>query len=136
MAAISIVSYYTVSQLTNMAGSDNNDVINNQNHVVEALQGEQNKLERTEADVNRLSKHIDDLEKPLLIMNDLDTEFIKILSIKSQCDEVASHISNIEVALYDLLKSKLSPNLVNTDSLAQTLNTLRDKLIKRGIHWA
>ena len=56
----------------------------------------------------------------------------KILSIKSQCDEVASHISNIEVSLYDLLKGKLSPNLVNTDSLAQTLNTLRDKLIKKG----
>ena len=69
-------------------------------------------------------------------MNDLDTAFIKILSIKSQCDEVASHISNIEMALYDLLKSKLSPNLVNTDSLAQTLNTLRDKLIKKGIHLA
>ena len=44
MAAISIVSYYTVSQLTNMAGSDNNDIINIQNHVVEALQGEHNKL--------------------------------------------------------------------------------------------
>ena len=42
MAAISIVSYYTVSQLTTMAGSDNSDVINNQNHVVEALQGEHN----------------------------------------------------------------------------------------------
>ena len=47
MAAISIVSYYTVLQLTNMAASDNNDVINNQNHVVEVLQGEHNKLERT-----------------------------------------------------------------------------------------
>ena len=88
MAAISIVSYYTVSQLTNMAGSDNNDVINNQNHVVEALQGEHNKLERTEADVNRLSKHIDDLEKYLLIMNDLDTAFMKILSIKNHYIQV------------------------------------------------
>ena len=107
MAAISIVSYYTVSQLTNMAGSDNNYVINNQNHVVEALQGEHNKLERTEADVNRLSKHIDNLEKNLLIMNDLDTPLIKILLIKSQCDEVTSHISSIEVAIYDLLKGKL-----------------------------
>ena len=37
VAAISIVSYYTVSQLTNMAGCDDNDVIYNQNHVVEAL---------------------------------------------------------------------------------------------------
>ena len=36
------------------------------------------------------------------------------------------------MALYDLLRNKLSPNLVNTDSLAQTLNTLRDKLIKKG----
>ena len=53
MAAISIVSYYTVSQLTNMAGSDDNDVINNQNHVFEALQGDYNKLERREVYVNR-----------------------------------------------------------------------------------
>ncbi|HAO14034.1 MAG TPA: hypothetical protein DDE71_00485, partial [Tenacibaculum sp.] len=34
VAAISIISYYTVSQLTNMAGSDGNDIITNQNHVV------------------------------------------------------------------------------------------------------
>ena len=89
MAVISIVPYYTVSQLTNMSGSDNNDALNNQNHVVEALPGEHNKIERTEADVNRLSKHIDDVEQHLLIMNDLDGAFIKMLSIKSQCDEVA-----------------------------------------------
>ena len=82
VAAISIVSYHTVSQLTNMAGSDNNDVINNQNYVVEALQVEHNKLERIEADVNRLSKHIDDLEKHLLIMNDLDTAFIRYYQLK------------------------------------------------------
>ena len=100
-----------------MAGSDNNDVINNQNLEVEALQGKHNKLERTEADVNRLSKHIDDLETHLPIMNDLGTAFIEILSIKIHCDEVASHISNIEIALYDLSKGKLQPNLVNTDSL-------------------
>ena len=76
VAAISIISYYTVSQLTNMAGSDNNDIINNQNHVVEAIQGEHNKLARTEKDVERLTKHIDELENHLLIMNDLDTAFI------------------------------------------------------------
>ena len=114
-AAILKVSYYAVSQLTNMTGSHKNDVINNQNHVVAALQGEYNKLERKEADVNRLSKHKDDLEKHLLIMNALDTAFKKILSIKSQCDDVASNISNTEVALCDLLKDKLSPNIVNTE---------------------
>ena len=65
-------------------------------------------------------------------MNVLNTAFIKILTIKSQCDEVASYISNIEIALYDSLKGKLSPKLVNTDSLVQTLSTLRDKLIKKG----
>ena len=32
-----------------MAGSDNNDVINNQNHVVDALQGEHNKLSATDS---------------------------------------------------------------------------------------
>ena len=79
MVTISIVSYYTVSQLRNMAGSEYNDVINNHNHVVEALQGEHNKLARTEADVNRRNKYIDDLETHLLIMNDFHTAFIKIL---------------------------------------------------------
>ena len=105
MAAISIVSYYTVSQLTNMTGPNNNDVINNQNHVVEALQGEHNKLERTEADVNRLSKHIDDLEKHLLIMNDLDTAFINILSInKSRRPATKAFVISVytmKLCLYD-----------------------------------
>ena len=49
-----VVSYYTVSQLTNMTGSDKNDVLNNQNHVVKALQGEHNKLAKKETDVKRL----------------------------------------------------------------------------------
>ena len=80
-----------------MAGSDSNDIITNQNRVAEALQGDTTKLLRTEKDDKRLSIHIDDLEKHLLIMNDLDTAFIKILSIKSQCDEIANHISNIEI---------------------------------------
>lgn len=48
VGAISVISYYTVSQLINTAGSDNNDIINNQNHVEEALQGEHNKLSRIE----------------------------------------------------------------------------------------
>ena len=52
-------------------------------NVVEAIQGEHNKLLRTEKDVEILTKHIYDLEKHLLIMNDLDTDFIKILSIKT-----------------------------------------------------
>ena len=94
-----------------MAGSDNSDLINNQNHAVEALKGEHSKLVRTEADVNRLTKHIDDLETHLLIVNDLDTAITKIRLIKSQCDEIASHISNIEIALYDLLSGKLCPHL-------------------------
>ena len=132
VAAISIISYYTVSQLTNMAGSDNNDIITNQNHVVEAIQGEHNKLARTEKDVERLTKHLDELENHLLIMNDLDTAFIKILSIKNQCDEIANHISNIEVALYDLLKGKISPSLVSTENLSQTLNTMRNKINNEG----
>ena len=37
-------------------------------------------------------------------MNDLDTASIKVLSIDSQSDELDSHISNIEIVLYDLLK--------------------------------
>ena len=60
-----------------MAGSDNNDVINYQNPLVEALQGEHNKLERTKAYVNWLSKYMDDLETHLLIMNDLDNAILK-----------------------------------------------------------
>ena len=90
------------------------------------------KLARREIDVNTLTKYIDDLESHLPIMNDLDTAFTKILSIKSQCDEIASHISNIDIALYNLLKGKLSPSLESTDNPAQTLNSLRDKLIKMG----
>ena len=60
------------------------------------------------------------------------TAFTKLLSILSQCDEVASVISNTEITLYDLSKGKLSRHLMNTDSLAQTLNTLSDILIKLG----
>lgn len=115
-----------------MAGSDNNDIITNQNHVKEAIQGEHNQLARTEKDVERLTKQIDDLENHRLVMNDLDTAFIKILSIKSQCDEIANCISNIEIAFYDLLKGKLSPSLVSTASLSKTLNTMRNKIDKEG----
>ena len=65
-------------------------------------------------------------------LNDLDTAFIKLMSIKTQCDEIANHISSIEIALYNLLKDKLSPSLVSTDNLSQTLNTMRNKVTKEG----
>ena len=64
-------------------------------------------------------------------MNDLDTAFIEILSIKSHYDEVARHISNIEMALYDLLKGKLSPSIVSTDNLAQTM-VIERQINKKG----
>lgn len=57
---------------------------------------------------------------------------MKILSIKKQSDEITNHISNIERALYDLLKGKLLTSLISIDSREQTLSTMRNKLIKEG----
>ena len=72
------------------------------------------------------------MEKNLIILNDLETTYIKVLSIKSQVDNIENHISNIEIALYGLLQGRLSPSLLSTNSLIQTLNKLRNRLIKEG----
>ena len=132
IAAISLISYYTLSQLTSIAGANDNDLISNQNHIVEAIQDDHNRLARAESDVKRLTKHIQELEKNLIILNDLETTYIKVLSIKSQVDNIENHISNIEIALYGLLQGRLSPSLLSTNSLIQTLNKLRNRLIKEG----
>ena len=132
VAAISLISYYTLSQLTSIAGANDDDLISNQNHIVEAIQDDHNRLARAESDVKRLTKHIQELEKNLIILNDLETTYIKVLSIKSQVDNIENHISNIEIALYGLLQGRLSPSLLSTNSLIQTLNKLRNRLIKEG----
>ena len=92
VAAISLISYYTLSQLTSIAGANDNDLISNQNHIVEALQDDHNRLAKAESDVKRLTKHIQELEKNLVILNDLETSYIKVLFIQSQVDNIESHI--------------------------------------------
>lgn len=52
--------------------------------MVEALQHEQKELARAESDVERLINHIKESEKNLVILNDLETSFIKGLSIETQ----------------------------------------------------
>lgn len=132
IALVSIISIYSASQLTSIAGSNENDLISNQNHIISAIQDENNRICRYEDNIKHPTNHIKELEKELLIMNDIESTFIKILGIKTQPIAITNHLQEIEVGLYNLIKGQLTPHLVSTTIIQEALDRLKNNIANNG----
>ena len=132
IAAISFISIFSTSQLMSMANWGDDDLVTNQNHIITAIQDQDNRLNRNEDNIKRLANHVEQLEKHLYIMNQVQEALITALSIKNQAVEIVNHIQDIEIGLYNLLKRNLTPYLVSTDVIQGTLKLLGDKVAERG----
>ena len=76
--------------------------------------------------------HITLLQKDLYVMNDIQMTLARIFSIKTQAMEIKNHIESVEIGLYSLIKGTLTPHLVNLEALQQSLDVLRQTVIKHG----
>ena len=132
IALCSIISIYSVSQLTSLATSSDDELITTSNHIIDAIESHQNKITRSEEDIKRLMSHITLLQKDLYVMNDIQMTLARIFSIKTQAMEIKNHIESVEIGLYSLIKGTLTPHLVNLEALQQSLDVLQQTVIKHG----
>ena len=132
IAITSILSIYSVSQLINIATSNDDELVTQTNHIINAIEDHENRIVRNDEDIKRLMQHIDKLEEEILISQDLQMIVARIFSIKTQALSIQSHLEGIEVGLYNLLKGQLTPYLVSVDTIQKGLNKLRSNIVNKG----
>ena len=115
-----------------MATSNDDELVTQTNHIINAIENHENRITRNEEDTKRLMDHIKGLENELLIQQDLQMIVARIFSIKTQAISIKTHLDGIEVGLYNLLKGHLTPFLVRIESIQKSLNELRNTLAKKG----
>ena len=62
IAAISFISIFSTSQLMSMVSSGDDDLITNQNHIITAIQDQENQLRRNKDNILRLTNHVNSLK--------------------------------------------------------------------------
>ena len=132
IALCSVVSVYSISQLTSMAVSSDDELVTSTNHIINAIESHENRITRSEENVARLMKHIRLLQKELYVLNDVQMTLARIFSIKTQAIDIRSHLDNVENGLYNLIRGTLTPYLVNIETLQKSLDELSQKVTKFG----
>ena len=87
-----------------MATSNEDDLVTETNHIINAIEDHENRIVRHDDDIKRLMQHINKLEEELVITQDLQMIVARIFSIKTQAISVQNHLEGIEIGLYNLLR--------------------------------
>ena len=115
-----------------MATSNEDELITQTNHIINAIEDHENRITRHEDDIKRLVQHIDKLEKELIITQDLQMIVARIFSVKTQATSIQNHLENIEIGLYNLLKNQLTPHLIRFETIQKGLEKLRNTVVQKG----
>ena len=67
-----------------MATSNEDDLVTETNHIINAIEDHENRIVRHDDDIKRLMQHINKLEEELIITQDLQMIVARIFSIKTQ----------------------------------------------------
>lgn len=129
---IIVLSLYSVSQLINMAISEDDDLVTQTNHIINAIEDHENRITRHDEDIKRLIDHISKLEEELVITQDLQMIVARIFSIKTQALSIKNHLDGIEIGLYNLLKGQLTPYLISIETIQKGIDKLRTSVVKTG----
>ena len=78
-----------------MVNSGDDDLITNQNHIITAIQDQENQLRRNKDNILRLTNHVKQLESHLYIMNEVQEALITTLSIKNQAIDIVNHLQDV-----------------------------------------
>lgn len=99
MGLCSIISIYSISQLTSIPTSSDDELINNTYHIIFAIESHDNRIKRSKEDIARLMKYITKFSKEVYVMNDVQMNLARIFSIKTYAIESKSHLDNIKSEL-------------------------------------
>ena len=134
----SLVSIFTSKKLMNMSSSDETDeeLIDNSNNIINTLQAHENAINRDEAGIKEMKKHIDKLENTISFEKKVTDAYIGLFSIKLFGATTTQDLERMQDELFPLLKNKVSPNLVPLNRLQTIIAKLRSTARKRGYELA
>ena len=115
----SLVSIFTSNELMNMSSADDTDeeLIDNSNNIIKTLQAHENAINRDEAGIKEMKKHIDKLENTISLEKKVTDAYIGLFAIKLFGATTTQHLERMQDGLHQLLKNKLSPKLVPLNRL-------------------
>ena len=116
-----------------MATSNDDELVTQTNHIINAIEDHENRIIRHDDDIKRLFQHINKLEDELILAQDLQMVVARIFSIKTQGISIQNHLNGIEIGLYNLLKGQLTPYLISVETIQKGLDKLRNTVEKERI---
>ena len=114
-----------------MATSNEDDLVTETNHIINAIEDHENRIVRHDDDIKRLMQHINKLEEELVVTQDLQMIVARIFSIKTQAISVQNYLEGIEIGLYNLLRGQLTPYLISVEAIQQGLDKLKGTVMKK-----
>ena len=105
-----------------MSSSKEDELIDGQNHMILALQDHESRLSRNEDDVDKSKHHLEKIDSELASMISQNTILAECETVNILARHLTTHLMSLQNGIYDLLKNKLSPSLVNLETISNSLS--------------
>ena len=135
IAVTSLISWFTSSELINMSGrsNDEDDLVDNNNHLVSAIQNHESRMVRLEKHQKLLQTQVEKLTKRLVLSIQREEIFTSTFAASTFAEHLNTHIRTIRDALFTLLESnRLHPSLVEWKLLKKSIIALKERAASRG----
>ena len=137
-AITSLVSLFTSYELMSMTTSSDteDDLVDNNNNIITSLQAHESSIQREKQTIKQIKTHLDNLEKYLSIEQRTQDTYLNLFAVKMFGTSTTQHLQRIQDGLYQLLKNKLSPQLVPLKKIEGTIQNLTKIANNRGYRLA
>ena len=101
----SLVSIFTSNELMNMSSADDTDeeLIDNSNNIIKTLQAHENAINRDEAGIKEMKKHIEKLENTISLEKKVTDAYIGLFAIKLFGATTTQHLECMQDGSYQPL---------------------------------
>ena len=133
-----LISIFTTNELMIMSSATDSEdeLIDKNNNIIKSLQSYQNAIHREEAEIKRMENNDKNLERYVALEKETTDTYVGLSRIKGRGSTIVQHLQRVQYGLYQLLKNKLSPNLVPLSNLQGVIGKLQDITRKRGYNLA
>ena len=107
--------------------------MNNQNHIISAIQDHETRLSRDEAKVKEMATHLKKLSNELEGILEQNSILAELNVAAKFASSFNTYITSIQRGLYGLMRNQLDPSLVSITSMKRALNGARYLASRRGL---
>ena len=81
-----------MQRASKIANQDYSDLIDNNNHIIESIQEHETRISRQEQSTKEMKKHLEGLEKELVITKQINNLFVHMFGIKTYATSITRHL--------------------------------------------